>query len=192
MVAAALKLIAKHGPRGFSLSQAARMAGVTVGAPYRHFADKEALFSAVAAEGFVELCERIEAANDASRQDPRQRLLAIAMAYVRFAMDKPSHFQVMFDSTIHRRQDPALDVPADRAYQELARTVHEASTDKSARGRESMTAAVWALMHGLAIFGIDRTFTNMSFETPLETLVHDSVELLLGRKGGEFHDSMRS
>jgi len=183
MVVAALKLIAKHGPRGFSLSQAAKMAGVTVGAPYRHFADKEALFSAVAAEGFVELCKRIEAANGASGQDPRQRLLAIGMAYVRFAMDKPSHFQVMFDSTIHRRQDPALDVPADRVYQELARTVHEASIDKSARGQESMTAGVWALMHGLAIFGIDGTFTNMSFQTPLETLVHDSVELLLGEKG---------
>jgi len=70
------------GPRGFSLSEAARLAGVSVGAPYRHFADKEALFSEIAAQGFVELFERIEAAAQTSPDDPRKRLVAIGMAYV--------------------------------------------------------------------------------------------------------------
>jgi AcrR family transcriptional regulator len=179
MVKAALKLIAKHGPRGFSLSQAAKMAGVSVGAPYRHFADKETLFAAVAAEGFVELCERLQAAVNAGGKDPRHQLRWIAAAYVRFAVDWPSHFQVMFDSAIHRRRDPELAAPARRAYQILVDAVHEASVDRSVLARETLTAALWGLMHGLAAFAIDGTFQSMGFETPSEILVQHSVELLL-------------
>jgi AcrR family transcriptional regulator len=179
MVEAALKLIAKHGPRGFSLSEAARLAGVSVGAPYRHFADKEALFSEIATQGFVELFERIEAAAQTSPDDPRKRLVAIGMAYVRFAVERPSHFQVMFDSAIHRRKDPAVDVPADRSFQMLAETVHDAAVKKDVRSEEILTAAIWALMHGHAMFAMDEAFTNMEFKTHLDTLVHDSFELLV-------------
>ena len=179
MVEAALKLIAEHGPRGFSLSEATRLAGVSVGAPYRHFADKEALFSEIAARGFVELCERMEAATKTSPDDPRKRLVEMGMAYVRFAVERPSHFQVMFDSAIHRRKDPALEIPAERAYQILAETVHEAAAKKDVRSEETLTAATWALMHGHALFAMDNLFTNMEFKTPPDTLVHDSFELLL-------------
>ena len=179
MIQAALKLIAKHGPRGFSLSEAARLAGVSVGAPYRHFADKEALFGAVAAQGFLELCERFEAAAKASPDDPRQRLVAIGMAYVRFAVERPSHFQVMFDSAIHRRKDPALSVPAERAFQVLAKTVREVAGKKGVRSEETFTAAIWALMHGHAMFAMDDSLANMEFKTPADILVHDSLELLV-------------
>jgi AcrR family transcriptional regulator len=179
MVSAALKLIAKQGPRGFSFSKAAKLAGVTVGAPYRHFADKEALFSAIAAQGFVELCERIETAGETNRDDPRKRLVAIGAAYVRFAVEKPSHFQVMFDSAVHRRKDPAVDVPADRAFQILAETVHEAAARKDMRTKETLAAAIWALMHGHAMFAMDNSFANMQFETSTETLVHDSLKLMV-------------
>lgn len=179
MVEAALKLIAKHGPRGFSLSEAARLAGVSVGAPYRHFVDKEALFGEIAAQGFVELFERIEAAAQTSPDDPRKRLVAIGMAYVRFAVERPSHFQVMFDSAIHRRKDPAVDVPADRSFQMLAETVHDAAVKKDVRSEEILTAAIWALMHGHAMFAMDDSFSNMEFKTHPDTLVHDSFELLV-------------
>jgi len=179
MVEAALKLIAKHGPRGFSLSEAAKLAGVSVGAPYRHFADKEALFSEIAAQGFIELCERIEAAANTSPSDPRKRLIAMGMAYVRFAVEKPSHFQVMFDSAIHRRKVPAVDIPADRSFRLLAETVHEAAAKKDVRSEETLTAAVWALMHGHAMFAMDDSFANMDFKTHTETLVRNSFELLV-------------
>jgi AcrR family transcriptional regulator len=154
--------------------------GVSVGAPYRHFADKEALFSVIAAQGFVELFERIEAAAQTSPDDPRKRLVAIGMAYVRFAVERPSHFQVMFDSAIHRRKDPAVDVPADRSFQMLAETVHDAAVKKDVRSEEILSAAIWALMHGHAMFAaMDDSFTNMEFKTHPGTLVHDSFELLV-------------
>lgn len=179
IVEAALKLIAKHGPRGFSLSEAARLAGVSVGAPYRHFVDKEALFSTVAAQGFIDLCDRIEAAVEMSPEDPRKRLVAIGTAYVRFAVERPSHFQVMFDSAIHRRKNPAVDVPAGRCFQILSATVQQAAVRKDVRSVETLTAAVWALMHGHAMFAMDDSFTNMEFKTGTDTLVHNSLELLV-------------
>jgi len=179
MVEAALKLIAKHGPRGFSLSEAAGLAGVSVGAPYRHFADKEALLSEIAAQGFIELWERIETARKTSPDGPRKRLVAIGTAYVRFAVERSSHFQIMFDSAIHRRKDPAVDVPADRCFQILAETVHQAAAKKGVRSEETLTAAIWALMHGHAMFALDDSFINMEFKTPSDILVHDSFDLLV-------------
>jgi len=77
----------------------------------------------------------------------------------------------MFDSAIHRRRDSALRAPADRAYQILAETVHEAAAKKDVRSEETLTAATWALMHGHAMFAMDDSFTNMEFKTPPDTLV---------------------
>jgi hypothetical protein len=85
----------------------------------------------------------------------------------------------MFDSAIHRRKDPAVDVPADRSFQMLAETVHDATAKKDVRSEEILTAAIWALMHGHAMFAMDEAFTNMEFKTHLDTLVHDSFELLV-------------
>jgi AcrR family transcriptional regulator len=179
IVGAALKLIAKRGPRGFALSEAAKLAGVSVGAPYRHFADKETLFSAIAAQGFLELCDRLETASMTNGENPRERLVAIGTTYVRFAVERPSHFQVMFDAAIHRRKDPAVDVPTDRAFRILTAAVHEAFGKKDARAEEVLTAAIWAMMHGHAIFAMQDAFTNMAFKTAPEILVRGSFELLV-------------
>ena len=155
MIDAALALIAQHGPRGFSLSQAAKLAGVTVGAPYRHFPDKEALFAAIAAQGFTQLQERIEAAAAVTPDDPRQRLVAIGEAYVQFALDRPSHFQVMFDSKIHRRNDPAVDAPAHRSFEVLVTTVRQALGQDNVHHEETLIVATWSMMHGHAMFALD-------------------------------------
>jgi hypothetical protein len=85
----------------------------------------------------------------------------------------------MFDSAIHRRKNPAVDAPADRSFQMLAETVHDAAVKKDVRSEEILTAAIWALMHGHAMFAMDDSFTNMEFKTRPDTLVHDSFELLV-------------
>ena len=101
------------------------------------------------------------------------------MAYVRFAVERPSHFQVMFDSAIHRQRDPALEIPSERSFQLLAETVHQAAAIKGIRREETLTAAIWALMHGHAMFALDKSFANMEFKTDTDTLVHDSLALLV-------------
>jgi AcrR family transcriptional regulator len=95
LVTAAVDIIDKHGPEAFTLREAAAAIGVTHGAAYRHFEDKQALLAAVAEEGYRALVARLAKAPD-TEVDPRARLRSIAAAYVDFAMEKPAHYRVMW------------------------------------------------------------------------------------------------
>src|SRR5258708_6887496 len=102
---AALALLEKSGVEALTLREGARRVGVTAGAPYHHFADKEAIVASVAEEGFVELGEAMAAARDAA--DPASRLGAMGRSYVRFAVAHPAHFRVMFGKMVDVPRHPA-------------------------------------------------------------------------------------
>jgi AcrR family transcriptional regulator len=95
LVEASLEAIAELGPEQFTLREAARRAGVSPGAPYKHFADKDALITAVAAECSQRLGEAMDAATAAGGDDPLERFRLSGIAYVRFAVENPAHFRVM-------------------------------------------------------------------------------------------------
>ncbi|MEO8550164.1 MAG: TetR/AcrR family transcriptional regulator [Kofleriaceae bacterium] len=95
LVAAALKEIAKRGPEGFSLREVARRAGVSAPAVYRHFADKDALLGAVAADCSERLGAAMQAAVAEAPEDPLEQFRAYGIAYVRFAVEHPEHFRAM-------------------------------------------------------------------------------------------------
>src|SRR5712692_742712 len=90
LVDAAVALIARKGPSGFSLREVARRAHVSEAAPYWHFADKEALLAAVAEQGFVGLAAAMTRVEERVKA-PRQRLRELGIAYVRFTLEHPSH-----------------------------------------------------------------------------------------------------
>src|SRR5262245_42493142 len=90
LLAAARRLLAECGAEALSLREVARKTGVSHNAPYRHFADRQALLAAVAAEGFATLAERTRAAGATAAA--RRRLGPIGAAYVRFALDEPNLF----------------------------------------------------------------------------------------------------
>src|ERR1700674_5400381 len=90
LLRAAGKTLEKHGPAGLSLRAAARRAGVSHNAPYRHFPGREALLAALAAEGFAMLAERL-------RGQPGR---AMGEAYVRFALEHPQRFRLMFGGVL--------------------------------------------------------------------------------------------
>jgi AcrR family transcriptional regulator len=92
---ATLTGIAEMGVEGFTLREAARRAGVSPGAPYRHFESKDALLAAVAAECAVRLGAAMDAAERESDGDPVKRFRRSGVAYVRFAFEHPAHFRVM-------------------------------------------------------------------------------------------------
>jgi AcrR family transcriptional regulator len=107
LVTAALQAIAEEGAEGFTLRDAARRAGVSPAAPYRHFADRDALLGAVAAE----VMERLGAAMDAAvaqagTTDPLEIFRATGVAYVRFAVEHPAHFRIMNMPTVLARTPP--------------------------------------------------------------------------------------
>ncbi|MGB0972836.1 MAG: TetR/AcrR family transcriptional regulator, partial [Mycobacterium sp.] len=105
LTSAALALVAEKGPKGFTLSEAARRAQVSVAAPYRHFADKAELLAAAA------LC----AARD-STSDPKSRVIEVGRAYVRWVVTHPDYYQVMFGADTFKAENPDLLAAATPAF----------------------------------------------------------------------------
>lgn len=93
---AALRLIARHGVAAFKLRDAAREAGVSHAAPYRHFASREALLAAIAEDGLRDLKAALEEARASHRGNPLEAFLMTGSAFIVFAVSHPSHFRVMY------------------------------------------------------------------------------------------------
>ena len=150
LIEAAIGLLREGGAEALSLRATARRVGVSAMAPYRHFADKEALLAAVAAHGFALLTARLSEA-DALPDDPTGALVAQGVAYVRFACDDPARFRLMF-GTMQPAGYPDLDAAAEAAYAILARRVASLS---EADEQDDVTLACWSLVHGLASLLVD-------------------------------------
>src|ERR1700716_1493086 len=97
---AARELLEEDGSAALSLRAVARRAGVAPSAPYRHYADRDALVSAVAAVGYRELGDYLTAAH--AEPSSIDDLAAVAVAYVRFALERPALFRVMFSEPCDR------------------------------------------------------------------------------------------
>jgi AcrR family transcriptional regulator len=149
LIEAATALLHEGGAEALSLRAAARRAGVSAMAPYRHFANKEALLAAVAAHGFTLLAARLAEADAAP--DPANALVAQGVAYVRFACEDPSRFRLMFGAA-QPQGYPDLRAAAGAAYAMLARRV--AGLAEEGR-RDDLTLACWSLVHGLASLLVD-------------------------------------
>ncbi len=150
LVGAALALLAEGGIDALSLREVARRAGVSAMAPYRHYADKEALLAAVAEHGFVGLGAALREADAAA--SPERALVSQASAYVRYALAHPALFRLMFGpkrSAVH----PGLMAAGDAAYAVLAeRVASQTATDAD---REARVIGCWSLVHGLASLFLD-------------------------------------
>jgi AcrR family transcriptional regulator len=156
LVEAALDLLKEKGPAGVTLREAARRAGVTHAAPYRHFADKEALLAELAEEGFVRLRAEIE---QAMTGVPTEALLEVlGVVYVRFARKNPSQFRVMFGAEIGDKRRYASVMRADQAVFDLScdaiGKMQEAGL--MAAGNPARLGLVqWSMLHGVAALVVD-------------------------------------
>src|ERR1700736_6497749 len=149
LVRAAMELLEESGENALSLRAVARRAGVSPAAPYRHYADRETLVSAVAAVGYRELAERLTAAHP-SPSTPEQ-LASVAIAYVQFALERPALFRIMFGEPCDRDNDErvaATETVSLYVRAIVERTFPQADTD-------AMATAIWALVHGLAFLYLD-------------------------------------
>jgi AcrR family transcriptional regulator len=149
LVRAAIDLLEESGETELSLRAVARRAGVSPAAPYRHYADREALVSAVAAVGYRELAERLAAAHP-SPSTPEQ-LASVAIAYVQFALERPALFRIMFGEPCDRDNDER--VAATAAVSQYVRAIVERTFPRA--DTDALATAVWALVHGLACLHLD-------------------------------------
>jgi len=146
---AAMELLEEGGTSALSLRAVARRAGVSPAAPYRHYADRDALISAVGAVGYRELAEHLAEAHPAP--STADDLAAVAVAYVQFALQRPALFRVMFVEPCDR--DSSERVAATNAISEYVGAIVRHSFPGS--NPDALATAVWALVHGLAFLHLD-------------------------------------
>lgn len=157
LVEAALALIAEGGPAAFTVAEAARRAGVSPAAPYRHFKDAEALLAEVALRGFDKLAARLEEAAANAEPGRWQGFEAMGLAYLDFARREPAFYAAMFEARLDEAAHPGLLLASERAFAVLrnAADLLAASFPKERRPPALMIALhVWAMCHGIAsLFG---------------------------------------
>jgi AcrR family transcriptional regulator len=153
LVRAALDLIAKHGPAGFTFADAARSAGVSSAAPYRHYRDREALLVDVARRGFELFAERTGKAWNDGKPNPYTAFEEVGRAYLAFAREEQSYYSAMFEAGVSLDADPALREAADRAFAVLRRASEALSAHLPPDQRPPalmMSLHIWAMAHGIA------------------------------------------
>jgi AcrR family transcriptional regulator len=148
-LSAALELLEEGGATALSLRAVARRAGVSAAAPYRHYADREALVSAVAAVGYGELAERLAAAHPAPSN--AEQLARVGVAYVEFALEQPALFRRRFGEPCDRDNEER--VAATAAVSLYLREIVARCFPRA--DPEALAPAIWALVHGLAFLHLD-------------------------------------
>jgi AcrR family transcriptional regulator len=153
LIEAAVEAIADHGIEALNLRRLAAEAGVTPGAPYHHFADREALLRAVAEEGFLRLEAGLIAARDAAA-DAGARLEALGLAYLGFAISHPGYFRAMFhgDANSLGPAEPGL-----RAFHLLRDAVLACQEAGLAPPGDPapLVLTAWSAVHGFATLWVD-------------------------------------
>jgi AcrR family transcriptional regulator len=143
-------LLDEDGPAALSLREIARRAGVAAPSVYHHFANLDAISVALAEEGFTELVARLEGAP----ANAKGQLAEVGLAYVRFAMDNPGLYRLMFGEGLKTSSAESQTVQKlrERAYERV-------KTGLRARLPEEEVATgalyLWSLVHGLALLIID-------------------------------------
>lgn len=150
----AVRVIQAHGVDVLTLRAVGQRLGVSRTALYRHFPDKAALLEAVAAEGFRMLRAELLAAWG---EGGRAQFDAMGLAYVRFALRHPSHYRVMFGGVLGAHRSPDLASEAAGAFQALVEAIvaRQRAGDMRADDPLQLARFIWAVVHGLAMLGID-------------------------------------
>jgi AcrR family transcriptional regulator len=156
LVDLALQLVRKGGAESFSLREAARDAGVTSGAAYKHFADKDELLAAVAAEALALLAKRTLKATSGLKG--KERLHEAAMAYIDFASSEPLLFRLAFSRFGSDGKTEKDGVPG--AFEQLRLAVAELQTNPGKPVDPDALALAWAVAHGIASLISDGMWTK--------------------------------
>jgi AcrR family transcriptional regulator len=152
LIEAALQLIELRGPTGFTLSEAAKEAGVTPAAVYRHFEGREDLIAEGALQGYEIFAEAMEAAYASGQPSALKAFEATGRAYLAFAREHPGHYIAMFESGISVNRTPELASAANRANGVLEKAASDLSQHIPADKRppaSMFSAHIWAMSHGV-------------------------------------------
>lgn len=189
LIQAGLELLTEGGAVALDLRKVARKVGVSHAAPYRHFADKQALVAAINEEGFRRLAERIRTTVREAPDEAFEQLQAVALAYVHFARENPWLMREMFSGlTVEREAFPDLSAAAKAVFTLYMEVVRRGQEEGSIIEGDpgALAGVLWSLLHGVAMLTIEhqmRPYTDGPEGT--EQVTRFSIDLLyqgLGRK----------
>lgn len=178
LVSAAVEILRKEGLEGLTLRAVARRAGVSQAAPYNHFADRRTLMAAVAERGFNRLQDAMMQAMQSA--GGRQGLKGVALAYVRFAMDNPAEYRLMFGAELANTDDlPALRAAGRSSLGFVAEGISQLQRAGlvGAGDPHMIAAATWATLHGLAMLTLDGQTTTVA--PSVDALVEEATRIMM-------------
>lgn len=180
LVQVAEQLLAEKGPAGFTLADAARAAGVTPAAPYRHFTDREALLTEVARRGFAAFAARLNAALTAAK-NPADGMVAMGKAYLSFARENPGAYTAMFAGPLSEDRS-GLAGTGEEAFGVLVRGMERALKERLPAGTDTVALAcqIWALSHGVATLTASGRLCGFLGGSPEAILMQGVNALVLG------------
>lgn len=181
LIEAARALIERHGPQGFTLSEAAKLAGVTPAAPYRHFSDRDALMGEVAVRGFEQFGARLAGAWDNGRPDAVAALQRMGRAYLAFAREEPGFYFTMFGHS--QRLSEEGRAAADKAFATLVRAAVAVLQERNAStaGARGLAYEIWSMSHGLAMLALGRFLDPTEVERDPAIVLENSVAAMVER-----------
>ena len=171
LVDAAMLEVERGGIETLSLSAIAKALGVSQPAPYRHFADRDALLTEVVTEGFTMFAAALKAAP--RRAKGREALSRMAQAYLRFGLDHPGLYKAMFASHLlpQARDGVALQATASASFGLLVAAIEAPDTESAQR----MALGVWASLHGIVMLANQGMLQDRLVPIKLEQLVEDAL-----------------
>ena len=160
LIEAGVNVLAELGVERLNLREVARVAGVSHAAPYRHFVDKQALVAAIAEDGFNKLAAEINRVAAKPFANSAGKLIAAGQAYIRFALQHPDHFRIMFSSVGERVENSGLYHVSKVGFVFLTAVIEAGQATGELRPGDSLeiTKAMWAMMHGLATLIVEEQF----------------------------------
>lgn len=175
---AALELVAERGARGFTLAEAARRAGVSPSAPYRHFAHRDDLLAALAINGFRVLGQVVEQALRDSCN-----VADLAAAYVGFALQDPARFEVMSTSRFDKEAQQELLAETEKLKEQIARIV--APLEQGGRNSDELVIELFSIAHGVAALAVERRYHHIAPSAdPVTTAKTAAAAWVAGLSGG--------
>ena len=182
LVRAALELIAEKGPAGFTFADAARWAGVSPAAPYRHYRDRDALLADVAMRGFEAFTAALAKAWEDGKPDVLAAFDRLGKAYLDFAKREPAYYSAMFEAGVPLDADPNLREISDRAFAVLRDAAERLVAMLPQKGRPPplmVALHIWSMTHGIAsLFGRGDA-ARRALPMPAEELLEASVLIYL-------------
>jgi AcrR family transcriptional regulator len=173
ILAEAASLVAERGADRISLRELARSAGVSHAAPAHHFTDRRGLFTALATQGFRMLAAALVSA--------RGQFADAAVAYARFAIGHPGHYQVMFNKSLLDISDEGLAASEAASGAELARGVATLRDPIAQADPAGARLAAWSLVHGFSTLWLNDAMDATIRQTdPMDTVLRIATMLFEG------------